>query len=218
MSQWGKLDQANNAPLWSGAATGKAAANSANRAALFNNTTQDTLIDNATVGVFGVDTQEMTVQRAVGGAVPTHAGWVLQKKGTGGRAGRTQYETLVAMSSIATDLYDDDGPFANYAAIITQQPVSASGDAGDDDVMTFTVVAESVPAGEDLIYTWQFDNNGIFDAIVDNSTYAGQGTDTLTVNANTAVTGTVLRVVVDVDTAGDSAIQDVSDLVTITVT
>ena len=32
-----------------------------------------------------------------------HAGWVLRTVGTGGRAGRVQYETLVAMGSIADD-------------------------------------------------------------------------------------------------------------------
>lgn len=36
-----------------------------------------------------------------------HAGWVLRTEGTGGRAGRVQYETLVAMSSISTDASDD---------------------------------------------------------------------------------------------------------------
>ena len=29
-----------------------------------------------------------------------HAGWVLRTEGTGGRAGRVQYETLVAMGSL----------------------------------------------------------------------------------------------------------------------
>ena len=36
-----------------------------------------------------------------------HAGWNIRKEGTGGRAGRVQYETLVAMSSISTDASDD---------------------------------------------------------------------------------------------------------------
>lgn len=36
-----------------------------------------------------------------------HAGWVVRKVGTGGRAGRVQYETLVAMSSITSDGSDD---------------------------------------------------------------------------------------------------------------
>jgi len=37
-----------------------------------------------------------------------HAGWVLRTEGSGGRAGRVTYETLVAMGSISTDNNDDD--------------------------------------------------------------------------------------------------------------
>ena len=51
-----------------------------------------------------------TAAATVGGAqnkgVP-HAGWVLRTEGTGGRAGRVQYETLVAMGSITSDGSDD---------------------------------------------------------------------------------------------------------------
>ena len=42
---------------------------------------------------------------AVGGSA--HAGWVKRTVGTGGRAGRVQYETLVAMGSITADQADD---------------------------------------------------------------------------------------------------------------
>ena len=38
----------------------------------------------------------------------THAGWNVRTVGTGGRAGRVQYETLVAMGSIADDGSDDN--------------------------------------------------------------------------------------------------------------
>lgn len=40
------------------------------------------------------------------GHAAAHAGWVLRTVGTGGRAGRVQYETLVAMSSITGDSDD----------------------------------------------------------------------------------------------------------------
>jgi len=40
------------------------------------------------------------------GHAATHAGWVLRTVGTGGRAGRVQYETLVAMGSITGDSDD----------------------------------------------------------------------------------------------------------------
>ena len=37
-----------------------------------------------------------------------HAGWVVRTAGTGGRAGRVQYETLVAMGSMTSDGSDDN--------------------------------------------------------------------------------------------------------------
>lgn len=51
-----------------------------------------------------------TAVATVGGAQNkgvAHAGWVIRTEGTGGRAGRVQYETLVAMGSISTDGSDD---------------------------------------------------------------------------------------------------------------
>ena len=41
--------------------------------------------------------------RSLGGGANkgvAHAGWVLRTEGSGGRAGRVQYETLVAMGSL----------------------------------------------------------------------------------------------------------------------
>jgi hypothetical protein len=43
----------------------------------------------------------------------THAGWVLRTEGTGGRAGRIQYETLVAMGSLG----ETDGKYGTPASI-----------------------------------------------------------------------------------------------------
>lgn len=51
-----------------------------------------------------------TATATVGGGsnkgVP-HTGWVLRTEGTGGRAGRVQYEVLVAMSEVTNDASDD---------------------------------------------------------------------------------------------------------------
>ena len=57
------------------------------------------------------------LQGATGSAVATrgsgsgnnvvHPGWIKRTVGTGGRAGRIHYETLVAMSSITGDTVDD---------------------------------------------------------------------------------------------------------------
>ena len=64
--------------------------------AMFGNTTSGAFISGKKVGVFGVDAAE-AANTAKGIA---HAGWVLRTEGTGGRAGRVQYETLVAMGSL----------------------------------------------------------------------------------------------------------------------
>ena len=52
-----------------------------------------------------------TASAVVGGATNkgvAHAGWVRRVEGTGGRAGRVQYEVLVAGSSISGDASDDN--------------------------------------------------------------------------------------------------------------
>ena len=54
--------------------------------------------------VFGVDTTEAGVTQAAG-----HAGWVRRTAGSGGRAGRVQYEVLVAGSMITGDATASDG-------------------------------------------------------------------------------------------------------------
>lgn len=53
--------------------------------------------------------QTATAAAVISGAAMKglHAGWVLRTVGTGGRAGRVQYETLVAMGSISNDGSDD---------------------------------------------------------------------------------------------------------------
>ena len=52
--------------------------------------------------------QTATAAAVVSGAYGKgfHAGWVVRKVGTGGRAGRVQYETLVAMGSLTDDAED----------------------------------------------------------------------------------------------------------------
>ena len=54
--------------------------------------------------------QQATAVGTVSGGKNTgiaHAGWNVRKVGTGGRAGRVQYETLVAMGSMTSDASDD---------------------------------------------------------------------------------------------------------------
>lgn len=66
--------------------------------------------DNTTAGDATLQGTTATAVAVVGGASNkgiSHAGWVVRKVGTGGRAGRVQYETLVAMGSLANDGSDD---------------------------------------------------------------------------------------------------------------
>lgn len=59
--------------------------------------------------VYGVSTDEMAYANnaATEADNVTHAGWNLRTEGSGGRAGRVFYETLVAASSISSDGRDD---------------------------------------------------------------------------------------------------------------
>ena len=78
--------------------------------------TTETVID---ISGAGTDAQFFEIQATADQATATaalgdgatggsqHAGWVKRTVGTGGRAGRVQYETLVAMGSITGDQSDD---------------------------------------------------------------------------------------------------------------
>lgn len=66
--------------------------------------------DNTTAGGATLQGVTATAAAVVGGAQNkgvAHAGWVVRKVGSGGRAGRVQYETLVAMGSMTGDGSDD---------------------------------------------------------------------------------------------------------------
>lgn len=59
--------------------------------------------DGTTAGGATIQGETATGYAVVGGThgkAVTHAGWVLRTEGSGGRAGRVQYETLVAMGSL----------------------------------------------------------------------------------------------------------------------
>lgn len=83
-----------------------------------SNATLGTQLDITGVGVGVAHTLTLTTAEAatatailgIGTAVKSqgaHAGWVKKTVGTGGRSGRIQYETLVAVGSITTDAVDD---------------------------------------------------------------------------------------------------------------
>ena len=111
---------------------------------------------------YGADAAETAATAAI-----THAGWVLQTTGTGGRTGRVTYETLVAMGSMSTD--GDAGITTQTRTItISTQPANVSAVLGDEETVTFSVVASVSPsASSTLAYAWEFsdDDGSTWDAV-----------------------------------------------------
>ena len=99
MASWSNTDAHGSAPLWSLARVNKEpkAANMGAAASgkLFNNATEDNLIDGVTIGLFNFKDAESQSGKV------SHVGWNLKTTGTGGRASRIQFETLVALTASA---------------------------------------------------------------------------------------------------------------------
>lgn len=195
MAQWGNTDDAANSVLWA-ATSVKLAPNTTNQTALFGNTTADAFITGETIGQYGVDPSEVTASRAGAKPRPAHAGWVLRTEGSGGRAGRVQQEVLVAMSTITGDAADDV-VLPDYTLRFTTQPASATGDISNNDVVLFTSLAASTPAGATIAYQWEANTGSGFANLSNGGAYAGVTTAQLSVTANTVglANGTQYRVV-----------------------
>ena len=101
MAQWGNTDDSANSVVWANTSLNV----KKTQRELYGNTTVSAVVANAQVGVFGISTDELAFANTAGSdqEAVAHAGWVLRTEGRGGRAGRVQYETLVAMSSITGD-------------------------------------------------------------------------------------------------------------------
>ena len=195
MSLWGNLDAANNAPKIGDTMGygGSAPQVTSNTQVYYANTKLGSFITNAAIGVFGVSAAEQTLSAtSTGGAGhPQHAGWVIRHEGTGLKAGRVWYETLVAMGSMSGD--DEDTLFPDYGIVIGTQPSSnTSATAGN---LTFTVVATSVPTGATLSYKWQRYNSGWIDVANTAGRYFNNTSPTFTAN-NVTANGNVFRVMV----------------------
>ena len=100
MSSWSNTDTGGSAPLWAIARVNKAptAANmhsggSGASGKLFQNATEDNLIDGVTIGLFNFKDGETHSGKIA------HVGWNLKTTGTGGRASRIQFETLVSLAN-----------------------------------------------------------------------------------------------------------------------
>lgn len=106
MSSWGNNDNSANAPYWAVNSTvapnnpNRATPTAANVSLLYANTTANVYTSGETIGLFAIDASEIANNQNKGVA---HTGWVLKTTGQGGRAGRTQHETLVVLSTITGD-------------------------------------------------------------------------------------------------------------------
>ena len=209
MSQWSNDDSAANSVIW-GTAQLNTTVNTANRDALFGNTTANAFVAGVTTGQFGVDSSEQIAARVTSSARGAHSGWNLRTTGSGGRAGRVHVETLVAMKTLTTDA-TDDAVLPDLGIYIITQPVSGTGSAGDDETVTFTVLADTGPAGGSITYQWNFANG---DVVSNDTTHAGAATASLVVDANTANNGEQYYV----ELSASGAANVVSDTVVITVT
>lgn len=200
MPLWRSTDVAANSAIYAPAQV-KQAPNTTNRNALFGNATSNAYFDGVTIGQFGVSSDEVRVLRETANvSKPPHAGWVLKTEGQGGRAGRVTYETLVAMHSLTGDA-SDDTDLPDFSLSIVTQPEDASGNTDNDDVVTFTVVAGSIPSGATFTYQWQKWDSGNteWEDLSDAGAYSNTDTDELSVLANTASDGEIYRVEVGSD-------------------
>lgn len=224
MSSWGKYDNAANSPLWGTFTVNKSPTNT-NRNNLFDNTTQDYWKtatagggyrnENIAVGVFGVDAQEVAVDKK--GA---HVGWVRRSVGSGGRAGRVQEEVLVAMNTITSD--SDAQTYANVTITLTLSTTAPSVTSNTSYANTATVVITPTLVGNTaatLTYQWQVNSGGSWTNAVDgtpaNTNYSGATTATFGIKpADTTANGYKYRVIV---TAADQGVTATSANVTMSV-
>jgi hypothetical protein len=190
MPLWGNKDNAANSDIAALMQVNKRVT-SANQTSLYTNVTANAFVTNEIVGQFAVDTNEMAAANT-GRAKPAHSGWVLRREGTGLRAGRVTYETLVATGSIATD-GSDDTQFPDYRITITSNPSSNTFNVAQN--ITFTVAATSVPTGATLRYFWQLNNGGWANVGNTAGQYFNNTSPTFTANNQTA-NGNVFRVLI----------------------
>jgi hypothetical protein len=185
MPLWGNNDDAANSVIATAQQVNLPVSED-NQTNLYANTTGNVFVDRATVGQFGISSAEQQALVQAGAAKGAHAGWNLRTVGQGGRAGRVFYETLVAMGSMTGD-GSDDTILPDIMVRILAHPVADDKVTGN--AISFTVVADSVPAGGTLSYKWIREGANVADTgVFSNSTAA-----TLTISNNAALNGNVIK-------------------------
>ncbi len=195
MTQWSNVDSNTTGPIWA-AAQFKKAPNQANLDSIFNGTNEDAFLDNMNVGLFAVTTGEQAATANTGHGA--HAGWVLRTVGTGNRAGRVQYETLVAHGSIIEDT--EDTVFVDYQIVISVQP--ADSEETEGNAISFSTTVVTRPTGGTLTYYWQNDGGaGSWANVANTGVYAsasGVTSADLQISDTSDLQDNVYRVVISV--------------------
>lgn len=208
MPLWGSQDAASNSTIFAPRSV-KVRANTANRNALFDNTTPDAYITGITVGQFGVDDNEVAANPGI-----NHTGWNLRTEGSGGRAGRVFFETLVA-GGITTDA-SDDTQLPDYILSITSDPANTSGNSTANQTKTFTVAASSRPSGATLSYLWYYSTNGgtSYSTTAAVSGFTNQTTATVSVNTGIITANVLVKAVVSA--TGAASVNSAAAKLTVT--
>lgn len=123
---------------------------------------------------FGVDANEVLLKPV------THTGWVRVTEGSGGRAGRKLYETIVALGTITSDA--EDVAFPDPTITISAQPTSqtirlASG-VNNTSPITFGATVSVTGKGLTPSYQWTVSDTSV-----------GTYTNVVNVSGNTGISG-----------------------------
>ena len=197
MSSWGNYDNAANAPYWAVNSTiapdnsNRAMPTAANVALLYGNTTPNVYTTDETLGLFMVDKNEEDVLETNDNPA-AHTGWNIRKEGSGGRAGRVQWETLVAIADVKSDNDADDATLPDTIITFTSQPqTSNSVIANGTHSVTFnaTAAATAGDTGASISYQWQVNAGGAswVDMVNGSSGQPGGMTNKAGVTTNTLV-------------------------------
>ena len=130
---------------------------------------------------------------AEAGTLGAGPGWVKVTEGTGGRAGRVQYETLVAFGdhtkpSESANL--DDATFG-VITLATIADVSAASGTAETIQVVATTTNNVVPS-----YQWQLRTTGSYADLANGGVYGDVTTDTLAISSNAGLNGNRYRCVV----------------------
>lgn len=193
MSSWGNYDNSANAPYWAvnsaimnvtGTEQNASAPTAANVALLYGNTTADVYTTNQTKGLFMADKFEVDASGAIPGT-----GWVMKTTGSGGRAGRVQWEVLAIVADVKNDTSATEDAVLPDAVITTTNPTGVMFVAGAGNNGTFSVTTTVDPTSAALTYLWQVsaDAGSTYAAaangVTANTVYVGNTTSALAVYA-----------------------------------